>query len=126
MIKSDKDTRYGLDSIVSHDGVKMPCWALPDLSSFPAKVGPLAYDEVKNTIVPIHALLLINFFFLVILNSYLANHLAPGLIKGSVPCKTSPLISCDSLHSSSQASCPFFLVKLAFLIDFPIRAVTQD
>ncbi|KAJ0980113.1 hypothetical protein J5N97_008368 [Dioscorea zingiberensis] len=46
MIKSDKDTRYGLDSIVSHDGTKMPCWALPNLAAFPAKVGQQTYDEL--------------------------------------------------------------------------------
>ncbi|KAJ0980091.1 hypothetical protein J5N97_008346 [Dioscorea zingiberensis] len=46
MIKSNKDTRYGLDSIVSHDGTKMPCWALPNLAAFPAKVGQQTYDEL--------------------------------------------------------------------------------
>ncbi|KAM2035274.1 hypothetical protein EV2_039281 [Malus domestica] len=34
MIKSSKDTRYAIDSVVTHDGVKFPCWALSDLSSF--------------------------------------------------------------------------------------------
>lgn len=46
IVKSNKDTRYGLDSIVTHDGVKLPCWALPDLSSFRQKIGLDAYDEV--------------------------------------------------------------------------------
>ncbi|XP_057961503.1 thymidine kinase b-like isoform X2 [Malania oleifera] len=45
IIKSNKDTRYGLDSIVTHDGAKFPCWSLPDLSSFRQKFGPNAYDE---------------------------------------------------------------------------------
>ena len=46
IIKSNKDTRYGLDSIVTHDGEKLPCWALTDLSSFRQKLGSDAYDEV--------------------------------------------------------------------------------
>jgi thymidine kinase len=46
IIKSNKDTRYGLDSIVTHDGVKLPCLALPDLSSFRQKFGLDAYDQV--------------------------------------------------------------------------------
>ncbi|PKA59935.1 Thymidine kinase [Apostasia shenzhenica] len=44
MIKSDKDTRYGLDSVVSHDGVKMPCFALSELSVFQSKIGDEAYN----------------------------------------------------------------------------------
>ncbi|KAK1295676.1 Thymidine kinase [Acorus calamus] len=47
MIKSEKDTRYGLDSVVTHDGVKMPCWALNELSTFKAKLGPEAYDKIN-------------------------------------------------------------------------------
>lgn len=46
MIKSSKDTRYATDSIVTHDGVKFPCWALPDLSSFRQKFGAEAYEKV--------------------------------------------------------------------------------
>ncbi|GMY36696.1 thymidine kinase a-like isoform X2 [Fagus crenata] len=46
IIKSNKDTRYGLDSIVTHDGVKLPCLALPDLSSFRQKFGLDAYDQL--------------------------------------------------------------------------------
>ncbi|OVA16040.1 Thymidine kinase [Macleaya cordata] len=46
VIKSDKDTRYGLDSIVTHDGKKLPCWAMPDLSSFRMKLGTDAYDKL--------------------------------------------------------------------------------
>ncbi|XWS12942.1 hypothetical protein CRYUN_Cryun37aG0133100 [Craigia yunnanensis] len=46
VIKSNKDTRYGLDSIVTHDGMKLPCWALADLSSFRPKIGPDAYDQL--------------------------------------------------------------------------------
>lgn len=46
IIKSNKDTRYGLDSIVTHDGVKLPCWALADLSSFRKKVGLEAYAQI--------------------------------------------------------------------------------
>ncbi|KAL4313028.1 hypothetical protein GQ457_01G046410 [Hibiscus cannabinus] len=46
VIKSNKDTRYGLDSIVTHDGVKLPCWALENLSSFRQKIGTVAYDQL--------------------------------------------------------------------------------
>jgi thymidine kinase len=46
IVKSNKDARYGLDSIVTHDGLKLPCWALPDLSSFRRKIGLDAYDQV--------------------------------------------------------------------------------
>ncbi|MBA0868745.1 hypothetical protein Goshw_018348 [Gossypium schwendimanii] len=46
VIKSNKDTRYGLDSIVTHDGMKLPCWALANLSSFRQKIGPDAYDQL--------------------------------------------------------------------------------
>ncbi|KAL5701897.1 thymidine kinase [Ranunculus cassubicifolius] len=46
IIKSNKDTRYGLDSIVTHDGAKLPCWALPDLLSFKEKLGSEAYDKL--------------------------------------------------------------------------------
>ncbi|XP_034701155.1 thymidine kinase [Vitis riparia] len=47
MIKSSKDTRYATDSIVTHDGVKFPCWALPDLSSFRQKFGAEAYEKLE-------------------------------------------------------------------------------
>ena len=46
MIKSSKDTRYAIDSVVTHDGAKFPCWALPDLSSFRQKFGEDAYNKV--------------------------------------------------------------------------------
>ncbi|XP_021719810.1 thymidine kinase a-like isoform X2 [Chenopodium quinoa] len=46
LIKSNKDTRYELNSIVTHDGEKFPCLALPDLSSFKQKFGSIAYDEL--------------------------------------------------------------------------------
>ncbi|URD75395.1 thymidine kinase [Musa troglodytarum] len=47
MVKSDRDTRYGLDSVVTHDGVKMPCFALSELSSFQDKLGTEAYDKLN-------------------------------------------------------------------------------
>ncbi|XP_074271963.1 thymidine kinase a isoform X2 [Silene latifolia] len=46
LIKSDKDTRYELNSVVTHDGNKYPCWALHNLSSFRQKIGPSAYNEL--------------------------------------------------------------------------------
>lgn len=47
VIKSIKDTRYALDSIVTHDGEKLPCWPMVDLSSFRQKLGPEAYDKLE-------------------------------------------------------------------------------
>lgn len=46
IIKSDKDTRYGLESIVTHNGEKFPCWPLSRLSSFKQRIGPDVYDKV--------------------------------------------------------------------------------
>nr|GMD35277.1 thymidine kinase-like [Ipomoea batatas] len=46
MIKSSKDTRYAVDAVVTHDGTKFPCWALPDLSSFKQALGIEAYEKV--------------------------------------------------------------------------------
>ncbi|XP_059451865.1 thymidine kinase a [Corylus avellana] len=46
MIKSSKDSRYAKDSIVTHDGVKFPCWVLPDLLSFRQKYGDDAYKKL--------------------------------------------------------------------------------
>ncbi|KAL6975623.1 Thymidine kinase a [Sarracenia purpurea var. burkii] len=47
MIKSSKDTRYAVDSVVTHDGTKFPCWALPNLLSFKQKFGAEAYDKLE-------------------------------------------------------------------------------
>ncbi|CAN1288771.1 Thymidine kinase [Linum perenne] len=44
MVKSSKDDRYAIDSVVSHDGAKFPCWALPDLTSFHSKLGEFFED----------------------------------------------------------------------------------
>ncbi|CAM6081868.1 unnamed protein product [Calypogeia fissa] len=46
LVKSDKDTRYGLSSIVTHDGLQMPCYAVPDLATFKTKVGGKFYKEL--------------------------------------------------------------------------------
>ncbi|KAJ6332350.1 hypothetical protein OIU76_010687 [Salix suchowensis] len=46
IIKSNKDDRYGLDSVVTHDGIKLPCCAMPNLSSFRQKFGQDAYDQL--------------------------------------------------------------------------------
>ncbi|PKI64218.1 hypothetical protein CRG98_015405 [Punica granatum] len=46
IIKSSKDTRYAIDSIVTHDGAKFPCWALPDLSLFRQTFGDEAYQRI--------------------------------------------------------------------------------
>ncbi|KAK9676647.1 hypothetical protein RND81_11G091000 [Saponaria officinalis] len=47
MIKSSKDNRYAKDSVVTHDGVKFPCWAIPNLSSFKEKFGVEAYEKLE-------------------------------------------------------------------------------
>ncbi|CAN8260097.1 unnamed protein product [Cochlearia groenlandica] len=46
MLKSSKDTRYAIDSVVTHDGIGFPCWALPDLMSFPERFGQDAYEKL--------------------------------------------------------------------------------
>ncbi|CAH8356393.1 unnamed protein product [Eruca vesicaria subsp. sativa] len=46
MVKSSKDTRYAKDSVVTHDGIGFPCWALPDLMSFPDIFGHDAYAKL--------------------------------------------------------------------------------
>ncbi|CAG7878129.1 unnamed protein product [Brassica rapa] len=48
MVKSSKDTRYAKDSVVTHDGIGFPCWALPDLMSFPERFGQDAYDKLDE------------------------------------------------------------------------------
>ena len=50
MLKSSKDTRYAIDSVVTHDGIRFPCWALPDLLSFREKYGDDAYQKVISTL----------------------------------------------------------------------------
>lgn len=47
LIKSNKDTRYGLDSVVTHDGEKLSCWPLADLASFKERVGLEAYEKLE-------------------------------------------------------------------------------
>ncbi|KAF5782783.1 putative thymidine kinase [Helianthus annuus] len=47
VIKSSKDTRYALDSIVTHDGEKLPCWPLTALSSFKERIGLEAYHKLE-------------------------------------------------------------------------------
>ncbi|KAH6825665.1 Thymidine kinase [Perilla frutescens var. hirtella] len=47
IIKSNKDNRYGLDSIVTHDGEKLPCLPLADLSSVREKLGTEVYDKLE-------------------------------------------------------------------------------
>ncbi|KAG5252006.1 thymidine kinase [Salix suchowensis] len=46
MIKSSKDTRYANDSVVTHDGLKFPCWSMPDLTSFRQKLGDDEYHKL--------------------------------------------------------------------------------
>lgn len=48
MLKSSKDNRYAVDSVVTHDGIKFPCWALPDLMLFKDKYGHEAYQKVNS------------------------------------------------------------------------------
>ncbi|KAG5416419.1 hypothetical protein IGI04_003986 [Brassica rapa subsp. trilocularis] len=46
MVKSSKDTRYAKDSVVTHDEIGFPCWALPDLMSFQDILGQDAYAKL--------------------------------------------------------------------------------
>ncbi|KAL5079216.1 hypothetical protein RYX36_007637, partial [Vicia faba] len=46
MLKSSKDNRYAVDAIVTHDGIKFPCRALPDLMLFKDKFGHEAYQKL--------------------------------------------------------------------------------
>lgn len=46
LVKSDKDTRYGLASIVSHDGRQMPCWAVSSLANFRSQIGEEEYAKL--------------------------------------------------------------------------------
>ncbi|EOA22745.1 hypothetical protein CARUB_v10003457mg [Capsella rubella] len=50
VIKSNKDTRYCTESIVTHDGEKFPCWSLPDLSSFKERFGIEDYENRLDVI----------------------------------------------------------------------------
>lgn len=45
-MKSDKDTRYGVAAVVSHDGVQMPCVAAPSLATFREHIGEEEYEQV--------------------------------------------------------------------------------
>ncbi|XP_073058748.1 thymidine kinase a-like isoform X2 [Primulina eburnea] len=47
IIKSNTDTRYELDSIVTHDGEKLPCLPLAVLSSLREKLGAEAYEKLE-------------------------------------------------------------------------------
>ena len=46
MVKSDKDNRYVISAVVSHDGVQMPCVAVPSLAAFREHVGEEEYRQV--------------------------------------------------------------------------------
>lgn len=67
MIKSSKDTRYAKDSVVTHDGMKFPCWALPDLSSFRQKFGDEDYEKVILDLKSVNVYWVLLFFLFVIM-----------------------------------------------------------
>jgi thymidine kinase len=48
LVKSNKDTRYGVAAVVSHDGFKLPCVAVSNLAAFRAHVGEAQYKEVNK------------------------------------------------------------------------------
>ncbi|XP_050387303.1 thymidine kinase a-like [Argentina anserina] len=52
MMKSSKDNKYAIDSVVTHDGAKFSCWALPDLSLFRHRFGGDASEKLD--VVGIH------------------------------------------------------------------------
>ncbi|XP_075080714.1 uncharacterized protein LOC107807865 [Nicotiana tabacum] len=43
----DRGKEYGLDSIVTHDGDRLPCWPLANLSSFKQRCGSEAYSKLE-------------------------------------------------------------------------------
>ncbi|XP_074579255.1 thymidine kinase-like [Curcuma longa] len=45
MVKPERDMQYGRDSVVPHDGVKMPCFALSKSSALRDKLGDAAYHK---------------------------------------------------------------------------------
>lgn len=47
LVKSDKDNRYSESAVVSHDGVQMPCVAVPCLASFREHVGEEKYRQIE-------------------------------------------------------------------------------
>ncbi|XP_074561995.1 thymidine kinase-like [Curcuma longa] len=47
VIKPERDTRYGFDSVVTHDGVRMPCFSLLELSALRDKMGDAAYQKLN-------------------------------------------------------------------------------
>lgn len=49
-MKSDKDNRYAVSAVVSHDGIQMPCVAVPNLAKFRERVGEEAYKQVSLAI----------------------------------------------------------------------------
>lgn len=71
MIKSSKDTRYAKDSVVTHDGMKFPCWALPDLSSFRQKFGDEDYEKVILELKRVNVYWVLFFFFFICYNRLL-------------------------------------------------------
>lgn len=54
MVKSDKDDRYAVSAVVSHDGVQMPCVAVPSLAAFRERVGEEEYRQVGRAFVKRH------------------------------------------------------------------------
>lgn len=70
MIKSSKDTRYAKDSVVTHDGMKFPCWALPDLSSFRQKFGDEDYEKVILDLKSVNVYWVLLFFLFVIMGCW--------------------------------------------------------
>lgn len=46
LVKSDKDNRYAVSAVVSHDGVQMPCVAVSSLAAFREHVGEEEYEQV--------------------------------------------------------------------------------
>lgn len=47
LVKSDKDDRYAVSAVVSHDGLQMPCVAASTLASFKHHVGEDAYRQIE-------------------------------------------------------------------------------
>lgn len=53
LLKSDKDVRYEVTYVVSHDGARQACFALPTLASFAERLGDVYRDaEVRAAGLP--------------------------------------------------------------------------
>lgn len=53
LVKSDKDARYAVSAVVSHDGARLPCYAVPDMETFRLRLGNEVYKKVSHQYIPL-------------------------------------------------------------------------